>query len=669
MSHLLITKPSIKGRDTKKVSFWKLFRLNFVLFSLYLMGDAFFRWDGFSYYASFSEFLPAIALVSILWSIIAVFTALLLWLILGVFEWSCQRLGLKIRIEHLLLYTGVFILFGVSVWEGKKLIWPNVETTLQLKLIAFICVVIISIFITLLFRNKAERWIDIIQERITPLVWLFGVIVIFSAPLVAYHTWIKGTDVRLHKQNILQSAAVKDRPNFILVTFDALTARNMSSNDYYRETTPFISEWAKSATLFEWTEAASNATVPTLTSLTTGKRVWNHHAYYLEGFRTEEITENFAQVLKNNGYHTRVYMGNRFTMPKKLGMESAYDFGQKIYPWELTSFSILGIIDKFLYHSFANKIPLYNWIIKEDFLLYKILLRVASPGLYKVYKPLEAFNYFIKAMKKDKIPEPYFVWFHFYPPHVPYLPPVPYMGMYNSSLQLREEKSQRIAIATIRRERGKSTDNDNLLNLLRDRYDESIRFCDKQFENFMRQLDENNLSSNAVIILSADHGESFEHRYIEHGKMELYEQVTHIPLFIKEQNQSKGFIVKDMVRQIDIPATILDLAGVTVPSWMEGRSLVPLMHGKKLAPRPEFSMILETNRQREKLTKGTIAVWEGDYKLIHYLNDNRSILFNLREDSDELHNLLDSKPEIGKHLLDLIKDNLKKVNEKIASGG
>ena len=61
-------------------SYRQVFRLIFVIFSLYLMGDAFFRWDGFSYYATFREFLPAVALITILWSIVAVFAALVIWL-------------------------------------------------------------------------------------------------------------------------------------------------------------------------------------------------------------------------------------------------------------------------------------------------------------------------------------------------------------------------------------------------------------------------------------------------------------------------------------------------------------------------------------------------------------------------------------------------------------
>ncbi len=72
--------------------YWQTFRLIFVIFSLHLMGDAFYRWDGFSYYASFYEFLPSVALVTILWSIVAAITTVLLCLSLRVLEWLYLRI-------------------------------------------------------------------------------------------------------------------------------------------------------------------------------------------------------------------------------------------------------------------------------------------------------------------------------------------------------------------------------------------------------------------------------------------------------------------------------------------------------------------------------------------------------------------------------------------------
>ncbi len=80
-------------------------------------------------------------------------------------------------------------------------------------------------------------------------------------------------------------------------------------------------------------------------------------------------------------------------------------------------------------------------------------------------------------------------------------------------------------------------------------------------------------------------------------------------------------------------------------------------------------MNIEKNQSRgHQIGSGTIAVWEGDYKLIRYIEKNRSLLFNLKEDPDELNNLFDREPETGRRLLALIQENLKKANERISRG-
>ena len=232
-----------KHVTTARVSYPKIFRIIFVLFSLYLMG-AFYRWDGFRYYASFSEFLPSVALALILWSIASVITAMLVWMPLRAGEWAFQRIGWKIKSDHILLFIAIFVFLGVLAWIGKQAVIAHYnanysfKVTLQLKLTISVCIALLSIFMTWMLRNKAARLVEIVQERITPLVWLFGMFVILSLPLVAYHSMWKQTD-KAGSQEIVQShAADKDRPNIIMVIFDALSARDMSVYGYYRPTTP-----------------------------------------------------------------------------------------------------------------------------------------------------------------------------------------------------------------------------------------------------------------------------------------------------------------------------------------------------------------------------------------------------------------------------------------------
>ena len=201
---------------------------------------------------------------------------------------------------------------------------------------------------------------------------------------------------------------------------------------------------------------------------------------------------------------------------------------------------------------------------------------------------------------------------------------------------------------------------------MKDYYDEFIRYCDKQLGEFIEKLKERNILDHTVIVFSADHGESFEHGYFTHGGPFLYEQVTNVPLIIKEIRQEQGRTVHDLVEQIDIPATILDLANIPVPHWMEGRSLVPLMRGESMPARPAFSMNFEENPSRgHQIKKGSIATWKGDYKLIYYLGKDESLLFNLNKDPHEMDNLFDRETETGQNLLNLIKANLEEANRRI----
>ncbi len=651
-------------------SYWKVFRLIFVIFSLYLMGDAFYRWDGFRLHSSFSDYLPSIALISILWSILAVLTSIMIWILVKALEQLLQLIQSKIKAEQVFLFL---IFTGVSVtmaWIIKLLILGT-GSTLLVKVGVLLCTLLAIIFFTYFFRNMH----DIIQERITPLVWLFGIFVVISIPLVAYNTWWGDINDGALQESIKLSDAQIDRPNIILITFDALTTENMSLYGYERLTTPFISEWAKSASVFTRAEAASVWTPPTVASLMLGKRMWTHQLYHSEGgaqaVRSE--TENLPMLLENNGYTTMAFILNQMhASPRMIGISKNFQILPIQSEISVSASNILDKIDILLSNMFFGKIKMYDWFLHIDFIFGRLVNKFSNYNeTITGFPPQKAFNSFLKMMDDDP-QKPFFTWFHLYPPHHPYLPPEPYMGMFDPSSRFRTGQSHNDLIMFSNQRISQyypDEDVQPIVDTLRARYDEFIRFADKQFEDFISELQKKDIFENTVIIISADHGESFEHGFVGHGGP-LYEEQTHIPLIIKEPNQSEGKTIDTLAEQIDIPATILDLAQIQIPSWMEGRSLVPLLKGNSLSSIPIYSMNFPQNMSREhQITKGNIAVWDGDYKLMYTLgHDSRTMLFNLKHDPDELSNLFDEKPEIGKRLLLLIKDNLAKANERIRTG-
>lgn len=644
-----------------RASFWQFFRLIFVIFSLFLLGDAFYRWDGFRYYASFTEFLPSVSLAFMLWSIVSIITTVLLWILLKIFLRLCRTINLKVNIEHILSGAVFSLIIGVVIWAGKKLVMPDFQTSSQSKIGVVMFVAALSILLAWILRKKAKQWIELIQERITPLVWLFGIFVILSIPLLGYFA-LSNIKEAAGQESVEQQGLQGGRPNIILVTFDALTAKDMSVYGYERNTTPFISEWANSASVFTRHESSGNYTAPTTATLMTGKRIWTHRRFQSHaGAPVKSKTESLPFLLAENGYYNMAFVANRLASVHDLGMVNSFKIAP--IPNEFVSpQSIYGFIRYYLYKLVGSKIRLSEWILNEDFILYRL-----TPDTYFKH-PLEtefpAEKTFDMFFDYDKKQVPYFAWIHLHPPHAPYLPPDEYAGLFDSSQKFRQWKDQYSLI----RQRYFTKDQQLDADIVRARYDEFIRYCDREFQRFIEILDEKGQLQNTVIILSSDHGESFEHGYFTHGGPYLFEEMTHLPLVIKEAGQIQGKIIETIIDQVDVPATILDLAGIPAPSWMEGRSIMPLLEGKELEPKPVFSMNFDHNPSAEKITKGTIAVWEGDYKLIHYLEKDLSLLFNLKNDPAEMNNLIYKDPETGQRLLGLIRNNLEKVNEDFSEG-
>ncbi len=649
--------------ESRKISFLQFFKFIFVIFSLYLLGDAFYRWDGFRYYGTFKEFIPAFALALVIWSTLAVIISIIFWIFLRVLIGISRLAGLSLQTGHLIFFGLIFIISGALTWKLKKLLFLDVRTTIETKFIVFIAILLFSFFITFLLRKKADKFVDSLSRRLTPLVWIFMVFVFLSLPVVAYK--MRWNYKMPSLSAVGEETPISEKPNIILITFDALSAREMSLYGYHKKTTPFIDKWAKNASVFTRVEASSNFTTSATASLMTGKRVWTHRVFHLNGSKpVNSETESLPTLLKKNGYFNMAFVVNPYTSVEVLGMSESFDIAtlasefstpHSLFGWKF------GRFESLLYRFFGDRIRLHEWLLQRDFILHR-LLNILSRDVTVTEVPTEkTFNKFLKILDQ-KPPQPFFAWIHLFPPHDPYLPPTPYKGYFSKSEELRTYKEQE----AIRMEAFKYTfqyesfpgEMEPVVNHLRNYYDEFIRYCDSTFEKFILELEKRGVTDNTIIILSSDHGESFEHGYFTHGGPFLYEDVTHIPLIIKEPGQRNGKVFNDLVEQIDIPATILDYAGIDIPEWMEGRSLLPLIKGEGLPSKVVFSMVLEKNRVQGPITKGTVSVWRGDYKLVYYLEQERSLLFNLKVDPDEMVDIKGSNLDIADQLKDIIFEEL-----------
>jgi hypothetical protein len=106
-------------------------------------------------------------------------------------------------------------------------------------------------------------------------------------------------------------------------------------------------------------------------------------------------------------------------------------------------------------------------------------------------------------------------------------------------------------------------------------YYAAISYTDAQVGILLNTLDELGLTKNTIIVLWGDHGWHLgDHNlWCKHTN---FEQATHAPLIISSPKIKSGKS-KSQTEFVDIFPTLCDLAGLTVPTYLDGKSLMPIM--------------------------------------------------------------------------------------------
>jgi arylsulfatase A-like enzyme len=364
-------------------------------------------------------------------------------------------------------------------------------------------------------------------------------------------------------------------------------------------------------------------------------------------------------VLARGGYLTAYFGTNPYASPAKNRMGSYFDIRhgeQEPY------FSICSdLLSTFLpYDCSAAELPQFLFVRK---ILNKIIEGLAAQPNWQ-FDPRACIRPALDWLATTDRHQPVFLWLHFYPPHTPYAAPAPWLGEFDPSPRARDwaHSQPRLAFQF-------SSTTPEEAHTLEARYDESIKYVDHFVGDFLDQATRL-LGDDTVVIVTADHGENFGHGYGQHAGPALYESVIHIPLIIKLPHQTRGQRTSVLAQQIDIGPTLAELVGLGVPSSWEGRSLLNFATAGQPdtpdSPPPIFSMNFEENHRDAALTTGSVAVIDGDWKLVHYagklhypnMPELHDGLFDLASDPGELTNHIDSQPETAQRLRRLIDSNL-----------
>jgi arylsulfatase A-like enzyme len=156
------------------------------------------------------------------------------------------------------------------------------------------------------------------------------------------------------------------------------------------------------------------------------------------------------------------------------------------------------------------------------------------------------------------------------------------------------------------------------------------------------QLKMLNLDDNTIIILTGDNG-FYLGEYGLAGKWFPHEESIRVPMVIfdpRAGRRRRGVTAGQMALNVDIAPTILELAGLKIPQQMQGRSLVPLLKGKKPKWRTEF--FYEHLFEHATIPR-TEALRTKRFKYARYIDYNYEELYDLKNDSAETINLADDE--------------------------
>ena len=261
----------------------------------------------------------------------------------------------------------------------------------------------------------------------------------------------------------------------------------------------------------------------------------------------------------------------------------------------------------------------------------------------------------------EQATEPWCCHLSYIKPHWPYVVPEPYAGMYGRQDIMAPVLSQAefdyahpvlkgfmttpVSEAFRRRE---------VRDAVIPAYMGLIKQCDDQMGVLFKWLEETGRMDDTMIVVTSDHGDFLGDHWMGE-KMFFHDTSVRVPLIIydpsPEADATRGTVCDELVECIDLVPTFVEVAGGAVPGHIvEGRSLLPILHGKAAGTGRDY-VICEYDYSASPLAdKLGLSVREAvmfmiatkKWKLIHCEGGFRPILFDLENDPDELVDLGDS---------------------------
>ena len=400
----------------------------------------------------------------------------------------------------------------------------------------------------------------------SPLMEAFAQIILKNEPAV------KQLKISQPGEKILPLSLKIKNPNFIFILMESISAERLSIYGYERETAPNLKKIADNSIIFDNAYSSSAHSDYAQTAFLSSRYTLIND---YRNFFDEDYPRKFLwDILKEEGYNT------------------AYISSQD--------------------DNWANMIDYYK---KENLDYYHYSLTdekydYGSGNSRKDYDEITA-NKSLQWLKNQTKENPFYLYINFQGTHYPY-------EYKNNSIYFPDEPSSSTTYFNLPKSDYQASIND---------YDNSVNYVDKQIGKIYDYLDKNNLLKDTIIVISSDHGESFEYRNknLRHG-YGVYEEEIKVPLIFYLPGH-KTRRISEPVRHVDVIPTLLDIVGFNSSPEFQGEPM-----------RENQLIYLMTQNQNYKL-----GMVKGDIKYIGNMISYKTEAYNLTQDPEEKNNLASSK--------------------------
>ncbi|GAD53520.1 choline-sulfatase [Halarchaeum acidiphilum MH1-52-1] len=356
----------------------------------------------------------------------------------------------------------------------------------------------------------------------------------------------------------------RDLPNVLLVVMDSVRAANVGLYGHEHDTTPFLSEFAEQAVVYEQARSPGIWSLPSHTSMFTGLHVVEHGVTRAR-HKLQPNNTIFETLGKNYNYTTGVFSENTWLSDMDVGLRDAFDtvvgaqnllFPDAVDPSNFVLSEGQGQYISYLKHCLSADAPaqsLANGVFAKLAWDYPHLL----PDGITSSTPASTYTDLFLDWETDRS-EPWAACVNYMDAHLPYLP--------SSEHDLWGGKELRKLQSDMDDQVWEFSSGERpwwQRRALEGLYDGTIHQMDAEIERLVSELEARDKLENTLVVVTADHGEGFgepsrirpDSRVAAHSTG-IHEVLTHVPLLAHFPGETDRSVVSDVASLTRFPSVV-----------------------------------------------------------------------------------------------------------------